>query len=290
MPSKAWSSSRPAATSRPRSPSCSRGSESDSRRCGSPSPSGRRSAPAVSSSCRPEVSWNPCGLSRSRPSSMRSGGPRPSPTPSTRRSCEERFVGRTEAELAWWIERTFRESGAEGLAFGTIVASGENGARPHAHAGDSIIEAGTLVTDRHGMRRRRLLLRLHPDVRDRAAVAAAHRALPAGRSRHSSTASPPCARAQAAATSTQRRERRSPRRGSPRLRARSRSRSRSRGPRGADAATGVDRRARPGKRRHRRAGLVRSGHRGLPHRGSGRRHRDGCEILTSFTKELIVVA
>lgn len=59
---------------------------------------------------------------------------------------EERFVGRTEAELAWWVERTFRESGAEGLAFGTIVASGENGARPHAHAGDSIIEAGTLVT------------------------------------------------------------------------------------------------------------------------------------------------
>ena len=59
---------------------------------------------------------------------------------------EERFVGRTEAELAWWVERTFRERGADGLAFGSIVASGENGARPHAHAGDSIIEAGTLVT------------------------------------------------------------------------------------------------------------------------------------------------
>ncbi len=58
----------------------------------------------------------------------------------------ERFVGRTEAELAWWIERTFRENGAEALAFGTIVAAGENGARPHAHAGDSIIEGGTLVT------------------------------------------------------------------------------------------------------------------------------------------------
>lgn len=58
----------------------------------------------------------------------------------------ERLAGRTEAELAWWIERTFREHGADALAFGSIVAAGLNGARPHAHPGDSVIEEGTLVT------------------------------------------------------------------------------------------------------------------------------------------------
>jgi Xaa-Pro aminopeptidase len=58
----------------------------------------------------------------------------------------ERLVGRTESEVAWWIERTFREHGAEALSFGSIVASGENGARPHAGAGPTVIPAGTLVT------------------------------------------------------------------------------------------------------------------------------------------------
>ena len=59
---------------------------------------------------------------------------------------QERLVGRTEADVAWWIERTFRDHGAEGLSFGSIVASGENGSRPHAGAGDTVIEEGTLVT------------------------------------------------------------------------------------------------------------------------------------------------
>jgi Xaa-Pro aminopeptidase len=58
----------------------------------------------------------------------------------------ERFVGRTEKELAWWIERTFRELGADGLAFAPIVASGLNGASPHAHPGDTVIGEGVLVT------------------------------------------------------------------------------------------------------------------------------------------------
>ena len=58
----------------------------------------------------------------------------------------ERLAGRTETELAWWIERTFREYGADAVAFGSIVAAGLNGARPHAHPGNSIIEEGTLVT------------------------------------------------------------------------------------------------------------------------------------------------
>jgi Xaa-Pro aminopeptidase len=55
-------------------------------------------------------------------------------------------VGRTEADVAWLIERTFREHGAAGLAFDTIVAAGLNGARPHARAGEMSIEEGTLVT------------------------------------------------------------------------------------------------------------------------------------------------
>jgi Xaa-Pro aminopeptidase len=58
----------------------------------------------------------------------------------------ERLVGRTESEVAWWIERTFRERGAEALSFGSIVASGENGARPHAGASSAVIPEGTLVT------------------------------------------------------------------------------------------------------------------------------------------------
>ena len=58
----------------------------------------------------------------------------------------EQFTGRTEKDLAWWIERTFREIGADGLAFDSIVASGANGASPHAHPGEQVIEAGVLVT------------------------------------------------------------------------------------------------------------------------------------------------
>jgi Xaa-Pro aminopeptidase len=59
---------------------------------------------------------------------------------------QERVVGRTEAELAWWIERTFRERGADALAFDSIVAAGQNGAQPHAHPGAEPIPAGTLMT------------------------------------------------------------------------------------------------------------------------------------------------
>ncbi len=59
---------------------------------------------------------------------------------------EESFVGRTEKDLAWWIERTFRELGADALSFDSIVASGLNGASPHARPGDTVIPEGTLVT------------------------------------------------------------------------------------------------------------------------------------------------
>lgn len=58
----------------------------------------------------------------------------------------ERFTGRTERELAWHVDRRFRELGATGAAFETIVAASGNGARPHTRPGELGIPRGTLVT------------------------------------------------------------------------------------------------------------------------------------------------
>ena len=58
----------------------------------------------------------------------------------------ERFTGRSERELAWWTERSFREGGAEGVAFEAIVAAGPTAASPHAVRGAAPIERGVLVT------------------------------------------------------------------------------------------------------------------------------------------------
>jgi Xaa-Pro aminopeptidase len=64
------------------------------------------------------------------------------------RLASERFVGRTELDVAWAMQQLFHEEGAEGLAFELIVAAGPNGARPHARAGDRVVEAGeTVVID-----------------------------------------------------------------------------------------------------------------------------------------------
>ena len=57
----------------------------------------------------------------------------------------ERFTGRSERELAWWIERSFRESGAEGVSFEAVVGAGATAASPHAVPGDAPIEPGVLV-------------------------------------------------------------------------------------------------------------------------------------------------
>jgi len=53
--------------------------------------------------------------------------------------------GRTEAEVAWFIERRLRELGAEAPAFDPIVAAGTNAARPHHHPGDHVIQTGEPV-------------------------------------------------------------------------------------------------------------------------------------------------
>jgi Xaa-Pro aminopeptidase len=59
---------------------------------------------------------------------------------------KERFSGRTERELVWWVERSFREAGAENVSFPTIVAAGETGTSPHAEPGSGVVEEGVLVT------------------------------------------------------------------------------------------------------------------------------------------------
>jgi Xaa-Pro aminopeptidase len=57
----------------------------------------------------------------------------------------ERFSGRSERELAWWVERSFREGGAEGVSFEPVVGAGATAASPHAVPGDAPIEPGVLV-------------------------------------------------------------------------------------------------------------------------------------------------
>ncbi|MGI5825754.1 MAG: M24 family metallopeptidase [Bacillota bacterium] len=54
--------------------------------------------------------------------------------------------GITEKELAREIDYAFLKFGAEGLSFPTIVAAGENGAKPHAKPSDYQFKAGDFVT------------------------------------------------------------------------------------------------------------------------------------------------
>lgn len=54
--------------------------------------------------------------------------------------------GVTERELAYELEYNFRRYGADGIAFETIVAFGENTSKPHAHPADRKLIKGTPVT------------------------------------------------------------------------------------------------------------------------------------------------
>lgn len=60
--------------------------------------------------------------------------------------------GMSESEVAWMIESDYRTHGAEGPSFPTIVACGQNGARPHARAGDAPIVAGEPIVIDMGAR------------------------------------------------------------------------------------------------------------------------------------------
>ena len=62
-----------------------------------------------------------------------------------RQLAASRFVGRTERDLAWQLEKSFRDLGAEGSSFPAIVAAGPNGALPHANPGERVVERGQLV-------------------------------------------------------------------------------------------------------------------------------------------------
>ncbi|MCM1290011.1 MAG: aminopeptidase P family protein [Corallococcus sp.] len=61
-------------------------------------------------------------------------------------------VGMSEKELAVELEYRLDKNGAEGLAFDTIIASGVNTSKPHAHPTDKKIENGDAVTMDFGAR------------------------------------------------------------------------------------------------------------------------------------------
>ena len=53
--------------------------------------------------------------------------------------------GKTEEEVAWEVERFFREHGAEELAFSTIVGVGPNAAKPHCIPGKTKLRDNEMV-------------------------------------------------------------------------------------------------------------------------------------------------
>jgi Xaa-Pro aminopeptidase len=53
--------------------------------------------------------------------------------------------GLRERDVAFLLEQSFRELGADGPSFETIVAAGERGALPHARASDRVLERGDMI-------------------------------------------------------------------------------------------------------------------------------------------------
>ena len=62
------------------------------------------------------------------------------------------LVGRAERDVAWDLRAEYHRLGAEGEAFGAIVATGDHGAQAHALPGDRVIRAGELVVIDTGAR------------------------------------------------------------------------------------------------------------------------------------------
>lgn len=60
--------------------------------------------------------------------------------------------GMTERQVAWDLEKTMRELGADSLSFDIIVGAGPNGALPHHRADDTIIRRGDPVVIDMGAR------------------------------------------------------------------------------------------------------------------------------------------
>ncbi|KAB1441812.1 M24 family metallopeptidase [Pseudodesulfovibrio senegalensis] len=62
------------------------------------------------------------------------------------RDIEQHLVpGATEKEIAWRIEKMFKDNGAEEMAFSSIVGVGRNAALCHAIPGEDVIRDGDLV-------------------------------------------------------------------------------------------------------------------------------------------------
>ena len=57
----------------------------------------------------------------------------------------ELVPGRTEREIAWLVEKFYRENGAQELAFSTIVGVGPNAALPHAIPGETRVRENDMV-------------------------------------------------------------------------------------------------------------------------------------------------
>ena len=55
------------------------------------------------------------------------------------------LVGRREREVALSIARAVEDAGAEGVSFPPLVASGPNGAEPHAESGERVIKRGDAI-------------------------------------------------------------------------------------------------------------------------------------------------
>ena len=61
------------------------------------------------------------------------------------RLVDERFAGRTEKELVWRMEQLLHECGANRLAFPIHVAAGPTAAAPHSDPGERAVQEGELV-------------------------------------------------------------------------------------------------------------------------------------------------
>jgi Xaa-Pro aminopeptidase len=61
--------------------------------------------------------------------------------------------GQTEREIAWMLERSLREGGADSMAFGPSVAAGANAAIPHHESTDYVVQTGDPVWIDLGARR-----------------------------------------------------------------------------------------------------------------------------------------
>lgn len=61
-------------------------------------------------------------------------------------------VGMTETELAQYVEERLVAHGGDGTSFETIVGSGPNGAKPHHHRSDRVVERGDPVVLDFGTR------------------------------------------------------------------------------------------------------------------------------------------